>query len=949
VSVPLSNLDEALAALTEIRSSAEQQAFITNTPGAPSQALIESIAFKIRELLPRDPELAQVLADTNLYIASLLDTSLGWAYANRSRAQVFYTMRKSLEAEPYFDRAVQLFEEAGLAGEVGRTLVGQMDNLMYLSRYSEALEAAHRARAALEKAGDAAYLSRLEIALGNLYYRLNKYSESLNHYDLAQKALNNSDDVLAMASIGLNRAYVLTEMNRSDEAVRSFELTKEHCERHRMKLWAAIADRGISQMHFRRGNYSTALRILEGVRHQHDELGDARRVGLCEMDRAEIYLELNLFDDAANIARRAYEIFDGLGNRYEAGKCLAYEGIAEFKLLNDKDAERALLTARNIFVTEGEGNEVWVAVIDLWRAQLLIRQQQFSTAQELAQHAAEVFEKQQAPARAANARVLSAQSWLELEETAPALREAQKALDEIEGYHAPWVSYQCYNTLGRLKEVNGAAAEAEQLYLKAIDQMESLRGNIRLDEMRMSFGRDKYQVYENIVNLKLTKGDGPSAFHFVERSKSRTLIDLLEKNLETVWDTGVDESPRLQRIRKIREELNIFYSRLNEVGTARATATETTTKEEIARREQELVELLREVGSEKSGWATLQSLKIPDVGEVQAMLRPDEVLVEYYTVGERFQAFIITPDSFDVVRDFTSTAAVRTSLKGVTFQLSKFHLQAAYLQTHAAQLLLATQHHLRELYRQLIEPIQDKLHGRSLIVVPHQLLHYVPFHALYDGEKYLVDTYDVSRAPSVSVLKVCREKEIQRTEQDLVLAVADEMTPYINEEVQALRDLLPKGLFFVGKEAREDKLRRYGQTAGKLHIAAHGIFRADNPMFSSLKLGDTWLNLYDIFNLQLGAELTVLSACETGMSAVWEGDELLGLARGFFYAGTPSLLVSLWTVNDRSTAQLMRRFYEVLQSGATKAHALQQAMIAVKEDFPHPYYWAPFILMGRSS
>src|SRR6185369_2963720 len=188
--------------------------------------------------------------------------------------------------------------------------------------------------------------------------------------------------------------------------------------------------------------------------------------------------------------------------------------------------------------------------------------------------------------------------------------------------HAPWVSYQCYNTLGRLKELNGAMDEAEVLYTKAIDEMESLRGNIRLDEMRMSFGRDKYQVYENIVNLKLSKGDARAAFQFVERSKSRTLIDLLEKNLETVWDTGVDESPRLQRIRKIREELNIFYSRLNEVGaTARAAAADTITKEQIARREQELVELLREEGTEKSGWARLQNLKIPSVDEVQALLR----------------------------------------------------------------------------------------------------------------------------------------------------------------------------------------------------------------------------------------------------------------------------------------------------------------------------------------
>lgn len=946
----VSSPEESLAALAQIRDVTQQRAYISNATGSPTQALIESISARIRELLPRDPDLAQILAETNLYIASLVDTTVGWAYANRSRAQVLYTMRKSADAEPFFHRAVELFEKAGLTGEIGRTLVGQMDNLMYLSRYTEALDVAQRARTALQKADDIQYLSRLEIALGNLNYRLNKYNESLSHYDQAQKTLENSEDFLAIASIGLNRAYVLTEMNRFDEAVQCFELTKEHCERHGMTLWAAIADRGIAQMHFRRGNYSTALRILEEVRRKHEELADARRVGLCDMDRAEIYLELNLFDDAATIAARAYETFDRLGNKYEAGKCLTYQGIAEFKLLNDKDAEKALVRAREIFLKEGTGNDVWVAVIDLWRAQLLTRQQQFSTAQELAQRAAEIFEKQQVPARAANARVLSAQSWLELAEPAPALQEAQKALDEIEGYHAPWVSYQCYNTLGRLKELNGSLDDAEQLYTKAIDQMESLRGNIRLDEMRMSFGRDKYQVYENMVNLKLAKGDKHAAFQFVERSKSRTLIDLLEKNLETVWDTGADESPRLQRIRKIREELNIFYSRLNEVGaTARAAAADTITQDEISRREQELVELLREVGSEKSGWATLQSMKIPSIDEVNEMLRPDEVLVEYYTIGDRFQAFVIGHKTLHVVRDLTTTKAVRTSLQRLTFQLGKFYLAPDYVQKHITdKLLRATQHHLHELYTQLIEPIKDYIGGGSLVFVPHHLLHYLPFQALYDGTNYLIDSFDIARAPSTSVLKVCRDKKIQKTEQDLVLAVADEMTPHINEEVEALRKLLPKGLFFVGSEAREDKLRRYGQTAGKLHIAAHGIFRADNPMFSSLRLGDSWLNLFDIFNLQLGAELTVLSACETGMSAVWEGDELLGLARGFLYAGTPSLVVSLWTVNDRSTALLMQHFYEGLQNGISKAAALQDAVLKVKAIFPHPYYWAPFILMGRS-
>jgi CHAT domain-containing protein len=403
------------------------------------------------------------------------------------------------------------------------------------------------------------------------------------------------------------------------------------------------------------------------------------------------------------------------------------------------------------------------------------------------------------------------------------------------------------------------------------------------------------------------------------------------------------------RIRQVREELNILYSRLNEVGaTAHGTTADKATKAEIGNREQELVELLREIGSEKSGWAALQTMQFTGIDVVQQMLGPDEVLLEYYTIGDKFQAFVITNNEYHVVRDITTTGAIRESLKGLNFQLSKFHLQPAYVQARADQLLRATQHHLSHLHKQLIAPIEHLIKQSSVIIVPHQALHYIPFHALYDGHNYLIDRYDVTYAASASVLKICRDRQIHKTDEDLVLAVADELTPYIHEEVAALRDLLPAARVFVGKDATEDKLRKYGAAAGKLHIAAHGIFRADNPMFSSLKLGDSWLNLFDIFNLQLGAELTTLSACETGMSAVWEGDELLGLARGFLYAGTPSLVVSLWTVNDRSTAQLMRRFYEGLGKNLTKARALREAINEVKDAFPHPYYWAPFVLMGKS-
>src|SRR5678815_4964782 len=194
-----------------------------------------------------------------------------------------------------------------------------------------------------------------------------------------------------------------------------------------------------------------------------------------------------------------------------------------------------------------------------WLARLLIRQNQFAEGGKLARQSAEVFEKQNAPLRAANARVWSAHSLQELRETGPAIAEAQRALQRLEGFHAPWVSYRVFNTLGKLRELEGERNEAETLYMRAITELELLRGNIKLDELRMSFGKDKYEVYENMVSVKLVKGEASTAFEFVERSKSRTLIDQMERSVETVWDVPGEQTPRLRRIQKVREELNILY------------------------------------------------------------------------------------------------------------------------------------------------------------------------------------------------------------------------------------------------------------------------------------------------------------------------------------------------------------------------------------------------------
>jgi CHAT domain-containing protein len=165
--------------------------------------------------------------------------------------------------------------------------------------------------------------------------------------------------------------------------------------------------------------------------------------------------------------------------------------------------------------------------------------------------------------------------------------------------------------------------------------------------------------------------------------------------------------------------------------------------------------------------------------------------------------------------------------------------------------------------------------------------------------------------------------------------------------VDALARILPNAKLFLGDDATEDVLQAYGPRSKTVHVATHGYFRQDNPMFSSIRLGTSHLSLYDMAHLQLPVELVVLSGCATGLNVVTPGDELMGLVRGLLQAGAQSLVLSLWDVHDDSTKEFMVAFYTQLQQGRSKAEAMQTASINLRERRPHPYHWAPFLLIGK--
>jgi CHAT domain-containing protein len=283
------------------------------------------------------------------------------------------------------------------------------------------------------------------------------------------------------------------------------------------------------------------------------------------------------------------------------------------------------------------------------------------------------------------------------------------------------------------------------------------------------------------------------------------------------------------------------------------------------------------------------------------------------------------------------------------FQISKFKLGAEYARTFEKSMMDVVQAHLRELYQEVFAPVRAHLSARHLIIVPHGVLHYLPFHALRDDTGYLIDSYTISYAPSGSIFAHCQDKPACADGPSLVLGIPDERAPLILQEVRAVAEMLPAAELLLGAQANEQALRDKGLQSRVIHIATHGKFRQDNPMFSGIRLGDAYLNLYDLYQLKLNAELVTLSGCATGMNVVTPGDELLGLIRGLLYAGAHSLLLTLWDVHDRSTADFMAIFYRRFRDGAGKAAALRDAMIELRERYPHPYHWAPFTLIGKIS
>lgn len=832
------------------------------------------------------------------------------------------------KATASFVKARKTFESAQpqIASLVALAMLGQYDSIPAVGR---------RALRILEKHGDQLSAGKVEINLTNIAFQLGRYRQAEKH---GLSALNRFKALKApawqaMVENGLANTYAALNDIRSGEkffqaALRSARLTGN-------MVTEAEVEASIGNLELSRGRYADALRFFESSRQKFDELKMPHKSAIADLEIAEIYSELNLVDEAM-------AMLTGIVVKLAKSKMQSEEARARLVLGKTAIRQKRISFARKQLAKASrlyslERNATRTAVVTIHQGLLELDVENLDSATKFARQADTTLKK------LGNERERLMSSWIigdvivrtgKIEKGIVALR---RTLADALRYEQKQVALLSLNSIGNAQFEAGHLKAAEKTFKKSVSITEGSRAPLPGEEFRIAFLEGKLEPFNQLARIALAENRNDDALSFIERARSRSLLETMTDDLQ---NSAKGYSSETQRI---REELNWFYSR---TGTGDGSGR---LQYEINRLERRLSELLRREQSldskKKNGSKRRQPGKF-DIESIRKALGQNRVLIEYVNFGGKLSAFVLTRGDLHFASNLSSETAALEELERLRFQFGSLRYGRQSLSTFSAQLKQRTDDSLLRLYEMLIAPLKPTIGDCDLVIVPSGSLHYVPFSALFDGSGYLVESRKISTAPSASIWRALQAKPISRFKGGLLVGFADNAAPEVENEVETISKMLPNSKLFTGEHATFSNFFKNAGNHDLIHLACHGSFRADNPMYSNLRLADGLINVRDISPQNFKARLVVLSACETGLNRLFPGEEIIGLARGFLSSGVRSLVLSLWTVNDESTKRFMVEFYSFLQLGKSVEASLRQAQISFIKEKEHPYYWSPFFAIG---
>jgi len=506
-----------------------------------------------------------------------------------------------------------------------------------------------------------------------------------------------------------------------------------------------------------------------------------------------------------------------------------------------------------------------------------------------------------------------------------------------------WSSYR----MGQVSESENDFQQAKAHYSSSIDVVEDVWQDMKLEEHKTSFLGTSIAPYQSMIALLFRNQEKTQAYEYAQRSKARSFLYLMGNDRidpkKGVPLKLVRQEKELKR--KIARQTHKIIENEKKAGNRRTPAQ--ALAKELFRLKEKHREVLFFIKLNSPEYASLVAVDPLSLENIQALLKQDKdtLFIEYYTTDET--TFVWAIDENDI--------------KGYAIPVKRSDLYAKVedFRTMLSKITFGTDSLAgpgEALYDLLLKPVENYIQGKRVIgIIPHGALHYLPFDALMKDGKFLTEQkFKLFYLPCASSYKYSREKNPLKKEQLIAFGDPDGSLPFSKKESEELKRLYPEDTeIFTRDQATESDAKDYAQYADILHFACHGGFNPYQPLYSSLSLkrdgnNDGNLEVAEIFQLELKpAYLVTLSACETYLGGIREGDEIVGMARAFMYAGTPSILASLWKVDDYYTQKLMAAFYRELKH-CDKIEALYKARQVMIEKYGkrHPFYWAGFVLMG---
>lgn len=945
----MATTDQLLQDWLALPNREAQMRHLQNYSTEEVDALLTALKARSEQHLVTDTRAAEQLADLLIEAANQQDHKTHRALGLLAKAD-------ALRLQGQLEKARSLYDQAGERADRttwARSRTGWVLTMHYLGRGNEALSATEEALDVLLNAGEFLRAGGLCLNTGLVCYELGQYARSNDLYarasQLYQQAAHPGIQALVderVAKADANMAVNHALLGDFAQAFNLYEHAKETFERLGQQESALRVEHYIAALYAGQGQLTRALKVHE------DALATAERAGMADtvvevaLEMIRCYAGLNRHADALKLAEQLVARCEANDSPTEAAKARLACAESLASLGNITRAVDELDRAAASFSSSGQLSDL--AATNLLRARLHLAQQDWQTSITAAEAAQQAFAQHGVTVAQAQAELVLAHAHLGLHQPGDANEHAHKALECARDRDLLPLAQQAHHLLARAADARDDSKTALAEYAAAVADLERVQSRIAT-QLRLEFLGDKLAVFHDAIDLCLRNGDPAAAFGYLERAKSRALVDYLTSNADVqVRARDPAEQALLDELTVVRDEHHWFTSRLQDdaVPDPERTTLHTAVAERESRitRIHERLALLRDAeGLEAIGWTP--SHGVPDPPTVPR----GSVLLEYLLRDEEGLVFVLTAEGMHVQQLPTGARGVQRLLG--RWQLNLDSVTRALGRGEPLDRLTSNAHgNLLALYRALIEPVASYLEGAErLVVIPYGPAHAVPFTALYDGEQHLIDRLAVVTCPSSTLLELSQRRPHTTNRGALIVGHSrGGQLKGVIDEARSIANLVP-GTLLLEREASRAAVLDEAPRRDIVHLAAHGEARLDNPLFAHVELADGQLSMVDVFNLRLDGALVTLSACETGRTAVVGGDELVGLSRGFLFAGAATLVQSLWRVDDGSTARLMQCFYGDVVRGLSPGVALRNAQRGLRSEGLHPHLWAAFQLVGRDA